>query len=253
MLNLKSEKDQHLLIDKEILKKEIEAAQLSKEDKILEIGAGTGTLTKELARKASRVTAFEIDKQFSEDLGKLKKENKNLKIIYGNALNFSWKGYNKIVSNIPYTLSEPIILKAIRENMPLLVLIVSEGFKENLMNKDSKIGFITQLFYNMAIFDRVDRKCFSPSPKTDSYIIKLEKRDEKNLNESEKALRFILFKEGKLKNAFLSYFLSKGKTKNQAREILKQLKIPEKTLEKKISKITGKSLNIINDFLRSIL
>src|SRR3989344_2026105 len=97
--SLSKEKEQHILIDNKILEKEIEISDITKKDNIIEIGAGPGNLTIELAKKANKVLAFEIDEKFKENLDNLKI---NIEIIYGNALNYSWKGYNKIVSNIPY-------------------------------------------------------------------------------------------------------------------------------------------------------
>ncbi|MCX6742009.1 MAG: hypothetical protein NTX24_02430 [Candidatus Pacearchaeota archaeon] len=251
------EKDQHLLIDRKILIEEIRAATLSKKDRVIEIGAGTGILTAELIESAEKVLAFELDKQFKEDLEKLKTINKNLEIIYGNALNFNWKGYDKIVSNIPYTLSEPIILKAIKEDIPFLVLIVSESFKEVLMNKETKIGAICGLFYQIKPLLFVDKTCFSPSPSVDSWLIKLERKEVKEKdNETariSKILASFVLKKGKIKNALIFSLVEQGKTKNQAREILERLKIPEKVLEKPVEKITGRFLKNLKETLSKLL
>ena len=111
------DKGQHFLRDLTIIKKEVSTANISKKDKIIEIGAGEGILTAELIKKAGEVLAFEIDKRYASKLNFLEKSNKNLKIIYDNALDYSWRGYTKIVSNIPYFLSEQIIDKAIEEGI----------------------------------------------------------------------------------------------------------------------------------------
>jgi len=244
------EKDQHLLIDKKVLKEEIKVANLSKKDKVIEIGAGTGILTAELVENAGKVLAFELDKQFKEELEKIKKTNKNLEIVYGNALEFSWKRYDKIVSNIPYTLSEPIILKAIKEEIPFLVLIVSESFKDVLIDKETKIGFMASLFYDINPLLFVNKSCFSPPPKVNSWLIKMEKKD--SLDKILRVLRSFVLKKGKIKNALVFSLVKQGKTKNQAREILEKMKIPEKILEKPVEKITGKFLQNLRSSLLNI-
>ena len=77
MITLHPEKDQHLLTDKKILAEEMRAAELSEEDRVIEIGAGAGILTAELVEKAGKVLAFELDKQFKEELDKLKNKSEN--------------------------------------------------------------------------------------------------------------------------------------------------------------------------------
>jgi 16S rRNA (adenine1518-N6/adenine1519-N6)-dimethyltransferase len=84
------DKGQHFLIDLNIIKKEVDVANISKKDKIIEIGAGEGNLTSELVKKAGKVLAFEIDKRYAIKLNFLEKNNKNLKVIYNNALHYSW-------------------------------------------------------------------------------------------------------------------------------------------------------------------
>lgn len=234
---------QHILIDKEILKREIQAALLSKKDNILEIGAGTGVLTKELAENSGKVLAFEIDKKFKPFLDKLNYEN--LEIVYDDALIHDWQGYTKIVSNIPYFLSEPIILKAIQSEIPFLVLIVGETFKEKL-ESDEKIGQIARLFYNTETICKVEKSSFSPQPRTASFLIKLTKKE---ATKPEQLLQKIVLKNGKLKNAILFSLVESGKTKNQARELIEKMKINSLALEKPTIKLTGKLLLRLKDEL----
>jgi len=225
------DKGQHFLIDKKILEREVKEAELDKEDKIIEIGAGSGGLTEKLAESSGNVTAFEIDKRFKPGLDKLKERFPNLEVIYGNALDFKWN-CDKIVSNISYSLSEPVILKTINENISFLVLIVGENFKEILTENKSKIGFIANLFFKITSIIKVDKICFSPKPRVNSWLIKLERR--KPENKVEDVLRIILTRTGKTKNAIIKSFLDIGKTKNQARDFY--YKFDKEVLEKSIEK-----------------
>ena len=231
-----AEKDQHLLKNKTVLSKEVGEAMLSKNDKVIEIGAGTGLLTARLAQKSGHVLAFEIDEKFKESLEKLQERFDNLKIVYGNALDYDWKGYNKIVSNIPYSLSESIIRKAIKSDIEEIVIITGENFK-NALTGESTLGVVVNLFFEVSPIMFVSKKDFFPVPRVDSYLIKLKRKKESD--KIEKVLQKIVLKEGKIKNAIMYSLVSAGKTKNQAREIIEKMSIPSQTLEKSTGKITG--------------
>lgn len=244
MINKDFDKGQHFLIDSKVIKKEIEIANISKKDKVIEIGAGEGILTFELVKKAGKVIAFEVDKRYSEKLNSFKK--KNLRIIYDDALKYSWKGM-KIVSNIPYVISEQIILKSIEDKVSEMVLIVGERLKEKLKEKNSKIGIIANLFYNINFIIKVEKKCFSPSPRVDSWMIRFERK--KKFSEKEKRIIYILRGKGKLKNSLMSLLVREGKTKNQAREKIKNLGLHGGVLEKPIGSLTGRVLLRLRNIL----
>ena len=243
-----ADKDQHILINDLILKRIIKESELSNKDKIIEIGAGTGVLTKELVKDSKQVLAFEINKQFKSDLDKIKE--KNLEIIYGNALKYPWWRYDKIISNIPYSLSEPIVMKAIQENIQFMVLTIGENFKELLESKETKVGIIASLFYKIKPIIKVEKESFQPIPRVDSWLVKFEKKKPSPI---EKLLFSITKKEGKIKNAILYSLVELGKTKNQAREIIKQLDIEETILEKPVKSITGKFILLLEERLKKII
>ncbi len=226
---LNPDKGQHLLLNEEIADREISEANLGKNDRVIEIGAGSGILTEKLMKKAKSVLAFEIDRKFEAELKKI--ESKNLNIIYDDALKHSWKGYNKIVSNIPYYLSGDVIIKAARDNIEMLVLIVGEDFKKKLERKEG-IGVFSDVFYEFNPIAEIDRTCFSPFPKVNSWLITLKRK-------KEDLLQRIIVKKGKLKNSIMHSLVEIGRTKNQAREMIKQMNILENVLEKFDDKITG--------------
>ncbi len=244
-------KDQHFLINPAIIKKEIEVARITKQDKIIEIGAGTGNLTKELIKKAGKVCAYEIDQRYAKELNQLKKKNKNLEIIFDNALKYSWNGYNKIVSNIPYSISEPVIMKAIKDNINDLVLIVGENFKKILEKKQTKIGIIANLHYNIEFIMRIDKSYFLPPPRVDSWLIKLTKKSE--FSKIDSILISLLQRKGKIKNAILYSLVKIGKTKRQAREIIRNMNIDKEILEKPVSQIPGKIILRLKEEFKNII
>ena len=246
---LKPEKDQHILIDKRILGLEVQEASLSNNDKVIEIGAGTGALTEELAKK-SHVLAFENDKRFEKCLGPLEDKHSNLKIIYGNALSHDWKGHNKIVSNIPYSLCEPAVMKAVASGTEMLVLIVSEGFKDILFG-ESKMGIIARLFFDIRAICFVPKKCFYPEPRVDSWLVKLERK--KSLAKIEKIMQAILLKEGKIKNAIIYALVENGQTKRGAREMISKMGLHESALEKSIKKISAQLITRLGKEIEKLI
>ncbi len=244
------EKGQHFLVDKLVLKKEIENSSLSKKDKIIEIGAGEGMLTNELAKKAKKVLSFEIDIQYKKKLELIKNKYKNLEIIYGDATKYSWEGYDKIVSNIPYYLGEKIIAKAVITDIPFIVFIIGENFKNLLIDNSTKSGIIANLFYDIKIIEKVKKSSFSPPPRVNSWLLKLTMKTGDKYNES---IKFILKRKGKIKNAIISFFVNEGYTKNEAKTLLKEFHLNDKTLEKKVSNISGKMILIIYDKIKLII
>lgn len=240
---------QHFLMNQSLIKEEVKLAKISSKDNILEIGAGSGNLTKELIKTNAKIYSFEIDERYSSELEKLK--NKNLTIIYDNALNYSWRKYNKIVSNIPYEISEPLINKAIKEEINFLVLIIGENFKEILEKNNSKIGFISNLFYNIYFIKKINKKEFMPIPRVDSWLIKLEKKEE--ITKLDRILQQIILYEGKIKNALIYSLVKEGYTKKQTKEILKKMKLNRNILEKSTKRFTIKLLNKIKDYIIEVL
>ncbi len=237
-------KGQHFLIDLEITN----IASISKKDRVIEIGAGEGNITAKLAKKAEEVLAFEIDKRYAKILNTLEKNCKNLKVIHDNAFNYPWKNYTKIVSNIPYHISEQLINKAIKDEIQEMILIVSERFKKKLAKKQSKIGIISNLFYNIKFITKINKKCFFPSPRVNSWLIKMNRK--KKFSNIESLLISILKRKGKLKNAILYSLVEKGKTKKESKKIIKNMNLNTQSLEKMMSRLTGKLLTRLTNELK---
>ena len=234
------DKEQHFLVNVEILDKEIDEANISKEDKIIEIGAGDGKLTRELIKKAGWVLAFEIDTRFEKNLKKIQEEAGNLEVSYSSALDSSWNGFNKIVSNIPYSLSGVILEKAISDNIEELTLIVGENFKETLESQE-KIGLIANLFFNIEFINKVDKNSFFPEPRVNSWLIKLKrKKGSKQDKINNKILRNILLSKRTIKNAIVYSFVEEGFTKNDARKFILENKFDNNAINKSVKNITGK-------------
>ncbi len=232
---------QHFLKNLAVLPLIIEAANLSKSDTVLEIGSGTGILTEELTKHAKEVYAVEKDFELIELLKKNVKA-KNLKIVHQDALFFSpeFIGPYKVVANIPYSITSPLIRKFI-EHEPhpqLLVLMVQKEVAERITAKagESARGLLTIIveFYAMAkIVAQVPRGDFYPVPAVDSAVIKIVPKEK--LPESEPKQFFAIVKAGfaaKRQQIHNSLAATLRLPKDQVRDILKRSSIdPTKRAE----------------------
>lgn len=245
MENPNPEKQQHFLKNEEILKKEIKLAKLKKTDYVIEIGSGDGRLSKLISEKVKKLISYETDTNFKKTLENLKL--KNTKFIFENALKHSWEGYNKIVSNIPYSLSEPVLMKAVKDGIKELTLIVGENFSNLLKNNETKVGVIGNLYFEINFIEKINKKEFEPSPRVDSYLVHMTR---KKPSEAELILQSILEKDGKTKNAIIKVLQNYGKTKNEGRKIIDEMNLNMDTLNKSTKNMSGKFMKILNEKLK---
>ena len=174
---------QNFLTDKSVLKKIIETADLSPTDTVLEIGPGTGILTKELAQKAKRVIAVEKDPKMVEILREESKGFGNIEIIQGDILKkiknneLEIKGY-KVVANIPYYLTTNLIRNLLENKNPPkeMVLMLQKEVAERICANPPDMNLLAvavQFYATAKIIKYVSKKSFWPVPKVDSAIIKI--------------------------------------------------------------------------------
>ena len=184
---------QNFLISEKVLAQIVNAAELSKEDIVLEIGPGVGTLTRELCIRTGFVVAVENDPQFSQIINDISEEFKNLKVYYQDILKFdlnligdsasifkrSTSGLSyKVVANIPYNITSEILIKFLQSNLQpkYLVLMVQKEVAERILERDgksSRLSIFVNYFGKPEIIAHVPAACFWPKPKVDSAILKI--------------------------------------------------------------------------------
>jgi len=186
--NLKPNKrlGQSFLINKKVLQKIIKTANISKNETVLEIGPGLGVLTKELAQKAKKVIAIEKDKQMADALKEILKDYKNVEIIIGDALSIL-KTSPKVVANIPYYLTSPLIRLLLESDNPpeQMILLVQKEVAQRIcasprrslgeggQAKMNLLAISVQFYAKPKIISYVSKSSFWPEPKVDSAIIKI--------------------------------------------------------------------------------
>ena len=184
-LGPKKELGQHWLRDPEILAEIAEAAELSNDDVVLEIGPGLGTLTSRLLARAGRVMAVEFDRDLA---GKLPGQfpGKSLEVINEDILQFDLNQLPtdyKVVANVPYYITSKIVEKLMTaENKPsLAVLLVQKEVAQRIAAEPGEMSILAvsaQLFAEVELDIEVPRQFFTPPPKVDSQVVVLRTRAE---------------------------------------------------------------------------
>lgn len=170
---------QHFLNNEEILDETMRLAEVSSEDHVIEIGPGPGVLTERLLETGCELTSIEIDPDVCEFL----RDNfPNLDLIEGDALEVKWPKANKVVANIPYQISSPLIDVITRNNsIESVVILVQEEFAERLVveweSDRGSLGMCTMLDWDCTFEMRVGPHCFTPSPQVHSRLVTMRRKD----------------------------------------------------------------------------
>lgn len=180
---------QNFLIDSNVLQKIVDAAEIGKEDCVLEIGPGIGTMTQYLAEQAGRVIAVEIDKNLIPILNDTLSAYDNITLLCGDILKTDIQGlcdtYNagkplKVVANLPYYITTPIIMGLFEGGVPLssITIMVQKEVADRMRvgpgTKDyGALSLAVQYYAKPEIVAQVSPDCFIPKPGVGSTVIKL--------------------------------------------------------------------------------
>ncbi|MBU1255730.1 ribosomal RNA small subunit methyltransferase A [Patescibacteria group bacterium] len=174
----------NFLINPRVLQKIIETADL-KNDIVLEVGPGLGTLTQELAKKAKKVIAVEKDKQMNEVLKETLKDFDNIEIVEGDILKILKQKPSilknskyKVVANIPYYLTSPLIRMLLESDNPPeeIVLMIQKEVAQRITAQPPKMNLLAisvQFYAQPKTISYISKASFWPEPKVDSAIIRI--------------------------------------------------------------------------------
>ena len=195
---------QNFLVDGEVIQDIIDYAQISQDDIIVEIGPGVGFVTEQLVKYAKKVIDIELDKEAIKQLQKLNAPN--LEIIHQDILKtdlFSLcDGEFKVVANIPYYITSPIIALLLgevddldnknRNKIKDIILMVQEEVANRMTADETSpnkqyglLSILSQFWADVRVLRRVGRKCFYPAPKVNSALVKLDVRKSPRLSLSD--------------------------------------------------------------------
>lgn len=195
---------QNFISDKNLLNAIVSDAEIDKNSEVLEIGAGAGSLTAVLSEKCKKVVSFEIDTDLKEHLQSL--ELKNVEFVFGDFMEASMKtveekflGKYKVVANLPYYITTPIIFKLLENSTKLdsLTIMVQKEVAERVCaevgGKDYGILTVMANFYGKPEIARIiKRQMFFPVPNVDSALLHINIEPNKFSDvDREKFLKFI--------------------------------------------------------------
>lgn len=201
---------QNFLIDSHVLDKIIRAADISKEDGVLEVGPGIGTMTQYLCENAGRVLCVEIDKALLPILEYTLADYDNVNVINGDILKQDiWelaKKYNdgkpfKVVANLPYYITTPIIMGFLENDSPIssITVMVQKEVAERMQAEPGTkaygaLSLAVQYYSKPYLAANVPMNCFMPRPNVASAVISLERYDEPPVKTKDEKLMFELIR-----------------------------------------------------------
>ena len=252
--------DQHFAVDEGMLEAMVKKAELKKGDVVLEIGPGTGNLTRLLLKSGAKVIAVEKDRRFSSRLKKMKGD---LELVFGDGLEaMKTRNFGKIVSSLPYSICEAFMENLMKVMPGMTVVTVPSGFSDILAAREggrnfTKLSFRFRCFFSLEIVATYPKTSFYPPPRTSSALLRIIPLSNdyygkhRNLlimkgmllhpgRKTGKALRESLIEERKLSG--------RGMTKKEAAKIVGSLRLSRKLLEKRVNDLKLKEL----EFLKKI-
>ena len=185
---------QNFLIDEHVLDKIIDAAQITDEDGVIEIGPGIGTMTQRLCERAKKVVAIEIDKELIPILKDTLFSYDNVRVIHGDVMKTDLESLVandfagmkvKVVANLPYYITTPIVMSLLEQHVKVasITIMVQKEVAMRMQagpgTKDyGALSLAVQYYANTYIAANVPPNCFMPRPKVGSAVIRLDVYDE---------------------------------------------------------------------------
>lgn len=207
---------QNFLVDGNIINKITDGAGVTKEDTVLEIGAGIGTLTRALAEKAGKVIVIEIDKKLEPILNETLSGLDNIEIHWGNALKVNWdelisektggefgKGAKpyKITANLPYYITTPLVMSGVENhfNISQIVVMIQKEVAERLTaspgSKDyGALTLAVNYYTRPSLVTIVPKTVFIPQPEVESAVVRLDVMSEPPVHVKDEKLFFEVVK-----------------------------------------------------------
>ena len=238
---------QNFLIDTNVIDRILEGARVKEGDYVIEVGPGIGTLTKEMGRSAEKVVAIEIDKTLIPILEETLADFPNIEVINQDILKVNVQelvkeklngGPVKLVANLPYYITTPIVMKFLEEDIPVtdIVVMVQKEVADRMNAKPNTkdygaLSVAVQYYCDTEIVAKAPRHMFMPQPNVDSTVIGLHVREEQIYHVDNEDIFFKTFKAsfGQRRKTLLNSLGGLGfLSKDQIKEALKEANIDEK-------------------------
>ena len=242
--NLKAKKKfgQNFLINSDIINGIIEKSGITKDDVVLEIGPGLGTLTKELLKNSKKVIAVELDEDMCNILrGRF--DDENLEVVNDDILKVDLNEYTnkygkiKVVANLPYYITTPIIMKLLESDYDIdtITVMVQKEVGERVCStsndrENSAITIGISYYAKASIIIDVPKENFFPSPEVDSCVIKLQVLDKPSVEveDKEKFFKIVKLAFSQRRKTILNSLSSGAYSKEQVLSVLTKLNLDTK-------------------------
>lgn len=247
---------QNFLVNPDVIEKIIDYAQITKDDTIIEIGPGVGFVTEQLVKYAKKVIAIELDEEAIKELEKL--ECDNLEIIHNDILKTDISALSnekvKVVANIPYYITAPIISHLLgeiddlnnknRNSISEIILMVQEEVARRMVatekSPSKQYGLLTilaQFWTDCEIIRLVGRKSFFPAPKVNSALVGLKINNEPKLKLSDYShfRRVLKAAFSQRRKNIKNCLVNNGFNKDIVKSVLNKLDIDENTRGESLS------------------
>lgn len=252
--------DQHFLIDRKVINAFIDAAQFKITDSVVEIGPGKCVLSEIIAKKVASLLMIESDKRLDHFINVLRDKYSNTSVVWENVLETYIPPCNKIVSALPYSITEPFIEKLLRCDFDEGIFIVGNNFATSVAEKSvSKLSLLTNSFFNVEKIMEITPDAFDPTPRVMSALIKVRRLDRKELLNDSKMyiIREIFFRRSsKLKNSLMEALIEYGKTTNdkitkrESKSLIEKFNIDKNTLDKEVEQLSNEEFKILYDSIK---
>lgn len=238
---------QNFLIDTNVIDRILEGARVKEGDYVIEVGPGIGTLTKEMGRTAEKVVAIEIDKTLIPILEETLSDFPNIEVINQDILKVDVQelvkeklngGPVKLVANLPYYITTPIVMKFLEEDIPVtdIVVMVQKEVADRMNaqpnTKDyGALSVAVQYYCDTEIVAKAPRHMFMPQPNVDSTVIGLHVREERKYPVDNEDIFFKTVKAsfGQRRKTLLNSLGGLGfLSKEQIKQALQEANIDEK-------------------------
>ncbi len=175
----KKSKGQNFLIDDRVAERHVNFAGISRSDRVLEVGPGLGVLTKFLVERTDSLTCIELDEKLADFISE--RYDGKLELVRGDAVEVDFPPFDVFVSNLPYSVSTPIIFKLLGYDFRKAVVMVQKEFADRMVADVGSPDYsrlTVNLFYraDCRILEKVPRSRFNPVPKVDSALVEIVPR-----------------------------------------------------------------------------
>ncbi len=252
--------DEQQLIDPAAIDALIEVSGIKQTDTVLEIGPGAGNITAGLAARASKVIVVEKNQKFIPLLRERFSNAANVEVVLGDALTIYLPGFDVLVSNPPYAITEALLHRLGRLKFRAASLVVpstlARALTANRGEPDyTKLTLQTRLFYDIEVLSELKPESYHPEPKTATSIVVL--RPKENLKPFEAVMRKVLRQgDKKTENALREAMIAASSmgfpsTKKAAKQAVEELGLGEGILEERVARLSIGDIALVYEKLEN--